>query len=269
MDSPGTEGAPPVQGFIEGEIDDADEIEDRMPHVPGGFEDTTPDPQPENTFNTDIQNLSREVMQEQQAPHAEPSRSSEQNQDDYFMTKAQRRKRDKEARRSSLDQNRDRQSPVDDQNDIPPMHQTHPDLTEDDSAPKQHDSTSRSGLSEESSNVKHSSGYAVAGAIAGAAAAVGSFLNSDSSRSATRRMSEPEVDSQRESRSQSQSQDTVSQSTPTSPVYERRPSLPSHAFDDLDMLPGSKRPKKSKRNSLLNYPTIGSPLRSAMTWDEY
>ncbi|KAH0136612.1 hypothetical protein KCU67_g15999, partial [Aureobasidium melanogenum] len=111
MDSPGTEGAPPVQGFIEGEIDDADEIEDRMPHVPGGFEDTTPDPQPENTFNTDVQNLSREVMQEQQAPHAEPSRSSEQDQDDYFMTKGQRRKRDKEARRSSLDQDRDRQSP--------------------------------------------------------------------------------------------------------------------------------------------------------------
>ncbi|KAH0030476.1 hypothetical protein KCU78_g3061, partial [Aureobasidium melanogenum] len=269
MDSPGTEGAPPVQGFIEGEIDDADEIEDRMPHVPGGFEDTTPDPQPENTFNTDVQNLSREVMQEQQAPHAEPSRSSEQDQDDYFMTKGQRRKRDKEARRSSLDQDRDRQSPVDDQNDISPMHQTHPDLTEDDSAPKQHDSTSRSGLSEESSNVKHSSGYAVAGAIASAAAAVGSLLNSDSSRSATRRMSEPEVDSQRENRSESQSRDTVSQSTPTSPVYERRPSLPSHAFDDLDMLPGSKRPKKSKRNSLLNYPTIGSPLRSAMTWDEY
>ncbi|KAI4748567.1 hypothetical protein E4T50_01156 [Aureobasidium sp. EXF-12298] len=269
MDSPGTEGAPPVQGFIEGEIDDADEIEDRMPHVPGGFEDTTPDPQPENTFNTDIQNLSREVMQEQQAPHPEPSRSSEQDQDDYFMTKGQRRKRDKEARRSSLDQNRDRQSPVDDQNDISPMHQTHPDLTEDHTAPKQHDSTSRSGLSEESSNVKHSSGYAVAGAIASAAAAVGSLLNSDSSRSATRRMSEPEVDSQRENRSESQSRDTVSQSTPTSPVYERRPSLPSHAFDDLDMLPGSKRPKKSKRNSLLNYPTIGSPLRSAMTWDEY
>ncbi|KAG9669051.1 hypothetical protein KCU99_g2848, partial [Aureobasidium melanogenum] len=269
MDSPGTEGAPPVQGFIEGEIDNADEIEDRMPHVPGGFEDTTPDPQPENTFNTDVQNLSREVMQEQQAPHAEPSRSSEQDQDDYFMTKGQRRKRDKEARRSSLDQNRDRQSPVDDQNDTSPMHQTHPDLTEDDSAPKQHDSTSRSGLSEKSSNVKHSSGYAVAGAIAGAAAAVGSLLNSDSSRSATRRMSEPEVDSQRENRSESQSRDTVSQSTPTSPVYERRPSLPSHAFDDLDMLPGSKRPKKSKRNSLLNYPTIGSPLRSAMTWDEY
>ncbi|KAG9693818.1 hypothetical protein KCU95_g3451, partial [Aureobasidium melanogenum] len=269
MDSPGTEGAPPVQGFIEGEIDDVDEIEDRMPHVPGGFEDTTPDPRPENTFNTDIQNLSREVMQEQQAPHAEPSRSSEQDQDDYFMTKGQRRKRDKEARRSSLDQDRDRRSSVDDQNDISPMHQTRTHLREEDPAPKSYDFASRSGLPEDVSDAKQSSDYAMAGAIAGAAAAVGAFINSDSSRSATRRMSEPEVDRQRENRSQSQPRDTVSQSTPTSPVYEQRPSLPSHAFDDLDMLPGSKRPKKSKRNSLLNYPTIGSPLRSAMTWDEY
>ncbi|KAG9844596.1 hypothetical protein KCU77_g9138, partial [Aureobasidium melanogenum] len=269
MDSPGTEGAPPVKRFIEGEIDDADEIDGRMPHVPGGFEDKTPDPRPENAFNTDIQNLSREVMQEQQAPHAEPSRSFEQDQDDYFMTKGQRRKRDKEARRSSLDQDRDQQSSVDDQNDISSMHQTRTHHKQDDHTPKQHDSKSIPGLPEESSDAKQSSGYAVAGALAGAAAAVGSLLNSDSSRSATRRMSEPEVDRQRESRSQSQPRDTVSQSTPTSPVYERRPSLPSHAFDDLDMLPGSKRPKKSKRNSLLNYPTIGSPLRSAMTWDEY
>ncbi|KAH0221162.1 hypothetical protein KCU86_g1401, partial [Aureobasidium melanogenum] len=269
IDSPGTEGAPPVQGFIEGEIEDADEIDDRMPHVPGGFEDTTPDLRPENTFTTDIQNLSREVMQEQQAPHAEPSRSSEQDQDDYFMTKGQRRKRDKEARRLSLDQDRDRQSLVHDHRAASPMHQTHPNLTEDDPEPNQDDSTSRSGLPDDLSDDKQSSGYTVAGAITGAATAVGSLLNSDGSRSATRRMSEPEVDGQRESRSQSQPRDTVSQSTPTSPVYERRPSLPSHAFDDLDMLPGSKRPKKSKRNSLLNYPTIGSPLRSAMTWDEY
>ncbi|KAG9946401.1 hypothetical protein KCU85_g6530, partial [Aureobasidium melanogenum] len=276
MDSPGTEGAPPVQGFIEGEIDDVDEIENQMPHVPGGFEDTTPAPQSEDTFNTDIQNLSRKVMQEQQAPRRyEPSQQSEssqfsdRDQDDYFTTGKQRRRRDKEARRTSLDQDRDRQSPVHDHRAASPTYQTHAELTEDDPAPKQKHSTSKSGLPDDLSNAKQFSGYDVAGAMAGAAAAVGALVNNDSSRSATRRMSEPEVERQRESRSQSQPRDPVSISTPTSPVYERRQSLPSHAFDDLDMLPGSKRPKKSKRNSLLNYPTIGSPLRSAMTWDEY
>ncbi|KAH0369901.1 hypothetical protein KCU65_g2990, partial [Aureobasidium melanogenum] len=276
VDSPGTEGAPPVQGFIEGEIDDADEMEDQMPHIPGGFEDTTPVPRPEDTFNTDIQNLSREVMQEQQAPRGhepshqtEPSQFSEQDQDDYFTTAKQRRKRDKEARRASLDQDRDRQSPVHDNRAASSTYQTRADLTEDDPELRQHGSTSRSEPPDNLSDAKQSSGYAVAGAIAGAAAAVDALVNSDSSRSTTRRMSEPEVERQRESRSQSQPRDTVSRSTPTSPVYERRPSLPNHAFDDLDMLPGSKRPKKSKRNSLLNYPTIGSPLRSAMTWDEY
>ncbi|KAH0356810.1 hypothetical protein KCU81_g131, partial [Aureobasidium melanogenum] len=276
MDSPGTEGAPPVQGFIEGEIDDVDEIENQMPHVPGGFEDTTPAPQSEDTFNTDIQNLSREVMQEQQAPRryepsqqSEPSQFSDRDQDDYFTTGKQRRRRDNEARRTSLDQDRDRQLPVHDHRAASPTYQTHAELTENDPAPKQKHSTLKSGLPDDLSNAKQSSGYAVAGAMAGAAAAVGALVNNDSSRYATRRMSEPEVERQRESRSQSQPRDTVSRSTPTSPVYERRQSLPSHAFDDLDMLPGSKRPKKSKRNSLLNYPTIGSPLRSAMTWDEY
>lgn len=267
IDSPGTEGAPPVQGFIEGEVDDVDEIDDQMPHIPDGFEDTSPDPRPEDTFKTDIQNLSREVMQEQQAPRAEPSQISEQGQDDYFMTKKQRRKRDMDTEKASLDQ--ERQSLVEDHQDSWHIHQSHSDRTEDDSAPKQNDTTSKSGQPHDSSDAGQSSGYATAGAIAGAAAAIGTLVNSDSSHSLDKRMSEPDTDRQREPRSQSQPRDTVSQSTPTSPVYERRQSLPSHAFDDLDMLSGSKRPKKSKRNSLLNYPTIGSPLRSAMTWDEY
>ncbi|KAK4539315.1 hypothetical protein LTR36_000808, partial [Oleoguttula mirabilis] len=39
MDSPGTEGAPPVRGFIEGETDEPTPAEEKMQHIPGGFDD--------------------------------------------------------------------------------------------------------------------------------------------------------------------------------------------------------------------------------------
>ncbi|KAI4847323.1 hypothetical protein E4T44_04574, partial [Aureobasidium sp. EXF-8845] len=228
LDSPGTEGAPPVQGFVEGEVNDVNALDDQMPHIPGGFDDTPSDDRPEGTSNNDVRNLDREAVRDEQIPH-------EQDQDDYFMTKKQRKQRDKEARRAALE--RDERPPAD-------MHRT-----QDNERPP---------------------AFAEAGVIVGAAAIVGTLMHNDRSRSPTRRKSEPQdFDRQRSHSSHSEPRDTVSQSTPTSPVYERRPSLPSHAFDDLDMLPGSKRPKKSKRNSLLNYPAIGSPLRSAMTWDEY
>jgi hypothetical protein len=228
LDSPGTEGAPPVQGFVEGEVNDANVLDDQMPHIPGGFDDIPSDNRPGGTSNNDVRDLDREAVRDEQTPR-------EQDQEDYFMTKKQRKRRDKEARRATLE--KDQQPPVD------------TNRTQDNERP---------------------SAFVEAGIVVGAAAAVSAFMHNDRSRSPTRRKSEPEdFDRQRPHSSHSEARDTVSQSTPTSPVYERRPSLPSHAFDDLDMLPGSKRPKKSKRNSLLNYPTIGSPLRSAMTWDEY
>lgn len=50
-DSPGTEGAPPVRGFVEGETDEPTPAEEKFPHIPGGFDDaTTPslrEPEPE------------------------------------------------------------------------------------------------------------------------------------------------------------------------------------------------------------------------------
>ncbi|KAI4765166.1 hypothetical protein E4T52_02590 [Aureobasidium sp. EXF-3400] len=266
LDSPGTEGAPPVQGFVEGEIDDAGAPDDQMPHIPGGFDDISSDPQSEDTFNKDVQGLDREIMQEQQAPrgsgHSQTSKSPpEKDQDDYFMTKKQRKRRDKEAKRTSLVEGQ--RSPLDISNSSR--------LEERPVLPGTYVETPGSEMLEDRKHNGRSSGYAEASVVVGAAAAaVGALMHNGRSRSPTRRKSEPEdFDRQRPHSSHSEPRDTVSQSTPTSPVYERRPSLPSHAFDDLDMLPGSKRPKKSKRNSLLNYPAIGSPLRSAMTWDEY
>ncbi|KAI5363989.1 hypothetical protein Slin15195_G096440 [Septoria linicola] len=39
MDSPGTEGAPPVRGFVEGETEEPTPAEEARPHIPGGFDD--------------------------------------------------------------------------------------------------------------------------------------------------------------------------------------------------------------------------------------
>jgi len=290
LDSPGTEGAPPVQGFVEGEVNNSSESDEHMPHVPGGFDDPESDTvytdhkherasspqQNANSFNHDAQQVESEVTQDRQPPEGlERSQSVEQDQDDYFMTKKERRKRDKAAKKAALEN--DRGSSFDDHSERSTMSQ--PTVSErarrSSRDENKDDYEASSPMSKDEpryidSDTHRSSSHVEAAAIAGAAATIGTLIHKDRSRSPTRRKSEPEdFDRQRPQSAHSEPRDTISQSTPTSPVYERRPSLPSHAFDDLDMLPGSKRPKKSKRNSLLNYPAVGSPLRSAMTWDEY
>ncbi|TIA01134.1 hypothetical protein D6C82_04034 [Aureobasidium pullulans] len=290
LDSPGTEGAPPVQGFVEGEVNNSSESDEHMPHVPGGFDDPESDTvytdhkherasspqQNANSFNHDAQQVESEVTQDRKPPEGlERSQSVEQDQDDYFMTKKERRKRDKAAKKAALEN--DRGSSFDDHSERSTMSQ--PTVSErarrSSRDENKDDYEASSPMSKDEpryidSDTHRSSSHVEAAAIAGAAATIGTLIHKDRSRSPTRRKSEPEdFDRQRPQSAHSEPRDTISQSTPTSPVYERRPSLPSHAFDDLDMLPGSKRPKKSKRNSLLNYPAVGSPLRSAMTWDEY
>ncbi|THZ73167.1 hypothetical protein D6C85_04248 [Aureobasidium pullulans] len=290
LDSPGTEGAPPVQGFVEGEVNNSSESDEHMPHVPGGFDDPESDTvytdhkherasspqQNANSFNHDAQQVESEVTQDRQPPEGlERSQSVEQDQDDYFMTKKERRKRDKAAKKAALEN--DRGSSFDDHSERSTMSQ--PTVSErarrSSRDENKDDYEASSPMSKDEpryidSDTHRSSSHVEAAATAGAAATIGTLIHKDRSRSPTRRKSEPEdFDRQRPQSAHSEPRDTISQSTPTSPVYERRPSLPSHAFDDLDMLPGSKRPKKSKRNSLLNYPAVGSPLRSAMTWDEY
>ena len=39
VETPGTEGAPPVRGFVEGEVEEPTPMEERAPHIPGGFDD--------------------------------------------------------------------------------------------------------------------------------------------------------------------------------------------------------------------------------------
>lgn len=283
LDSPGTEGAPPVQGFVEGEIDYSSEPDDRMPHIPGGFEDPESEgivdlnnivqstSLPEHDMQKSEDNFRQENSQDAhkhvevsehrihdldqsqsaQSGKRESSRlaSEEESQlnspphttqlggpaeGDYFMSKKEMRKQEKAAKKAS--NGHDNQSSLGDHSE----------------------STVDQPISEDMSR-------SVSDYVAAAAAAVLPVI--DRSQSPSRRKSEPH-DFDRQN-TLSERQHSLSKSTPTSPVHERRPSFPSHAFDDLDILPGSKRPKKTKRNSLFNSPTIGSPLRSAMTLDEY
>lgn len=46
LDSPGTEGMPPVRGFVEGEVDEPKPGEEEVPHVPGGFDNVGPETPP-------------------------------------------------------------------------------------------------------------------------------------------------------------------------------------------------------------------------------
>ncbi|KAI5210077.1 hypothetical protein E4T39_00645 [Aureobasidium subglaciale] len=261
LNSPGTEGAPPVQGFVEGEIAYTSEPE-HMPHIPGGFDD------PDLESETQYRNGSSKIDHDFYHVVGKSQQVAEQPNDDYRMTKKERKKRDKAARRASS--NFDRRLSADEHGGSTPSLETDNDQGEHDAVPKGYDLPSSHQSKYNREEIESATRYSEAAALVGAAAVVGTIMHRDRARSPNRRKSEPEdFDRERPQSSHSEPRDVSSQSTPTSPVYERRPSLPDHAFDDLDILASSKRPKKSKRNSLLNYPAVGSPLRSAMTWDEH
>ncbi|KAI5206329.1 hypothetical protein E4T38_03891 [Aureobasidium subglaciale] len=261
LNSPDAEGASPAQGFVEGEVGYASESE-HMPHIPGGFDD------PDLESYHQYRNESSKGNYDPNRVVDELQKVVEQHRDGDRMTKKERRKRDKAARRAIP--NIDPGSSADERDVPAPSHENDDDQSEHNAASQTHSLPSSYQSKNDGEEIGSSTNYAEAAALVGAAAIVGTITQKDRARSPTRRKSEPEdFDRERPRSSHSESRKTVSQSTPTSPVYERRPSLPDHAFDDLEMLAGNKRPKKSKRNSLLNYPAVGSPLRSTMTWDQH
>ncbi|KAK3669902.1 hypothetical protein LTR78_010213 [Recurvomyces mirabilis] len=56
VDTPGTEGAPQVRGFVEGETDEPTPVVEGIPHIPGGFDDDdeVQTPVPKESVQTDI-----------------------------------------------------------------------------------------------------------------------------------------------------------------------------------------------------------------------
>lgn len=135
VDSPGTEGAPPVRGFVEGETDEPTPAEEKVQHVPGGFDDevddtTTPTQEihepviaePEEmawepplskkekkkrekaalskraaTFDSEPSEPSTPVPAEVELPTSVSAETSIEEPADYFLSKKDKKKREKAA----------------------------------------------------------------------------------------------------------------------------------------------------------------------------
>ena len=93
--SPGTEGAPPVQGFVEGEV------EERAPHVPGGFDDDydIPSKPTASTASRDIPTSTPTAGTVE--PSAESTSTKEMGESawDPPLSKKEKKKREKAAKR--------------------------------------------------------------------------------------------------------------------------------------------------------------------------
>ncbi|KAK4498243.1 hypothetical protein PRZ48_010900 [Zasmidium cellare] len=88
IDSPGTEGAPPVQGFVEDNELDETPANEKVPHIPGGFDD-------------DDDPVSAEVKKEQAAQaSAGASKDAEEPAWEPPLSKKEKKKREKAAKRS-------------------------------------------------------------------------------------------------------------------------------------------------------------------------
>lgn len=103
VDSPGTEGAPPVRGFVEGEVEQPTPAHEKAPHIPGGFNDEDE----EQTFDTSKPFSTTETMSNAEGTrNIDGSRKSETPIDDSTsweapLSKKDKKKREKAAKRSS------------------------------------------------------------------------------------------------------------------------------------------------------------------------
>ncbi|KAK3058320.1 hypothetical protein LTR09_001398 [Extremus antarcticus] len=93
VDSPGTEGAPPVRGFVEGETEEPTPASERVPHIPGGFDDDEEDGKA-YVRDTMSSTTARNVPVESSTPTAESSWEPP-------VSKKDKKKREKAAQQSS------------------------------------------------------------------------------------------------------------------------------------------------------------------------
>ncbi|TKA43332.1 hypothetical protein B0A54_05814 [Friedmanniomyces endolithicus] len=94
IDSPGTKGAPPVRGYVEGETDEPTPLRETPSHMPGAFDDDPyqGDPRgPQERY---------EVIEPPQAPEV-PAAEPEESVWEAPLSKKDKKKRDKSSKRSS------------------------------------------------------------------------------------------------------------------------------------------------------------------------
>ncbi|KAK5712601.1 hypothetical protein LTR17_017916 [Elasticomyces elasticus] len=95
LDSPGTEGAPPVRGFVEGETDEPTPAEEITAHMPGAFEED------DTSDKYEVIAPSQKLASDQQIDAAN-SRGIEPEQEEWqpLPSKKDKKKRDKAAKRA-------------------------------------------------------------------------------------------------------------------------------------------------------------------------
>ncbi|PNS21700.1 hypothetical protein CAC42_1554 [Sphaceloma murrayae] len=121
LDSPGTEGAPPVRGFIEGEVDDLAPVVERSPSIPGSFDESGSPPAVSRDTKPTVRESSRAKAYQEKAvdrePMAEswsslPTKSAAREETDFDtrsetwdtgLSKKDRKKRDKASKRDIVD----------------------------------------------------------------------------------------------------------------------------------------------------------------------
>ncbi|KAK5743847.1 hypothetical protein LTR17_002470 [Elasticomyces elasticus] len=120
VDSPGTEGAPPVRGFVEGETDEPTPAEEITAHMPGAFEDD------DTSSKYEVIAPSQKLASDQQIDAAD-SRGIEPEQEEWqpLPSKKDKKKRDKAAKKAPTFDSEPNEFPTPSYEDIQlPMYNT-------------------------------------------------------------------------------------------------------------------------------------------------
>ena len=130
VDSPGTEGAPPVRGFVEGEVDEPPAEEEKAPHIPGGFDDDyqpsaepTPEVAPYREAETSMETeeaaepVSIEPTEDAAAREATPPVEESW---EPPLSKKEKKKREKAAKRAEAEDTSSQAQPTPDTREVAP-----------------------------------------------------------------------------------------------------------------------------------------------------
>jgi hypothetical protein len=259
-----SEQRPNGHGFIEGEVNS-----DSAPmHVPGSFDETPvaektleeawePSPKKETKGKKKVKDTDQNLATEDVPRRVEPEPE----------TKASKKeKKKKKSKRASVD--------TWEMSDVSPPSSPTIDRDIRDIEPSQSSAPSRDYISskktpnDEESNSSKAANAAMAG---GFAALVGAAMNQDQDRMASDLERARRDLESAEKRGTSHESTSPHDSTRALHESEKNVTIPSYAFEDIDEL-ADKTPKrkKEKRHSSGKWsPTVGSPLRTEMKYEDY
>ena len=329
VDSPGTEGAPLVRGFVEGEVDEPTPATEKSPHVPGGFDDEEEDGEEEpskpapSSESRDVskveddrkqrvgdyfESAAKPIASDSKAVRAPEPEAEAEPAWEPPLTKKEKRKREKVAKRASALDNDISEStatmpetpPTREIDEVPVQepeaeHEWQPPLSKKDKK-KLGKQAKKQGFSDVAEAMMTTGGIA---AVAGAAVTADKDSESSDgkkSKKGKKKAREPERDirdmepshtvipevSEQERTSMPGGLDTETKEkgaeSPSEIVdpfqYQVHDDSPAQTLQEADPYAEFETPKKSKnkkkRDSLrFSEPAASSPLRSEVAFDDY